>query len=821
MKRTRRRILSAALAAAMLLCTVPKDAPLRLLKPPLSASAEGKITYDKETETLTLSGVLTEETLKELRDSFVESNPDIAFQTKPLQKIVAAPGCVFPKNCAGMFWSFDATKEIDLSNADTSKVTDMGGMFDGCSSLERLDLSSFDTSNVTIMLTMFRRCSSLKTLDLSSFDTSKVTSMVQMFRSCSSLETLGLSSFDTSNVTAMTDMFNECKSLQTLDLSSFDTSNVAHMTTMFGDCFALQTIYVSNLWNTETAKNTVLENGWGTSYLNLFSGCEKLKGGSGTAYTAEHINTDYARIDNPPEEKGYLTRKPVTTSGKCGENLTWNFDAETGMLTIEGTGAMYEWDWIQNHKNDVIYDYPDDEEHRSVVCEYTEYSYATNAPWEAYKDSIQSIVLPEGITSVSPYSFCHCSVLKTLVLPASLASLGGYAFYACPKLKDVVVQNPETAFAPDAEKEWNKGWTICNDPNRDVTYDRYGDSYTMKFEYPSYPNNIYGYADSTAQTFAEKYDTWSGKLLTFKRLLHVTFDANGGTGELDGIMLGYPEDQKTFTLPECSFTAPETGMVFAGWNVLGETKQPGDEITSEDGITVKALWEYSFYEIKFDANGGTGEQETLKVLVNTTFYLPACTFTAPEGLSFTGWQISGATDKTWQPGDPFLAEQNVTLVPVWAKTACTVTFDANGGTGEMDAKTVAVNAEFTFPKCKFTAPEGKQFSAWMIGEDTYEIGDTVTIAEDTVIKAVWTAAQEDPFVPASDKKRGNLDGSGAIDTKDAMLLSRYVNGWDDTVPDPEAADIDGDGDVAVRDAMILTRYVNGWEGYGRYFDTES
>ena len=64
MKRTRRRILSAALAAAMLLCTVPQDAPLRLLEPPLSASAEGKITYDEETDSLILSGVLTADTLK-------------------------------------------------------------------------------------------------------------------------------------------------------------------------------------------------------------------------------------------------------------------------------------------------------------------------------------------------------------------------------------------------------------------------------------------------------------------------------------------------------------------------------------------------------------------------------------------------------------------------------------------------------------------------------------------------------------------------------------------------------------------------------------
>ena len=43
----------------------------------------------------------------------------------------------------------------DLSNYDTSKVTEMKGMFAGCKSLTALDLSRFDTAMVRDMEDIF------------------------------------------------------------------------------------------------------------------------------------------------------------------------------------------------------------------------------------------------------------------------------------------------------------------------------------------------------------------------------------------------------------------------------------------------------------------------------------------------------------------------------------------------------------------------------------------------------------------------------------------------------------------------------------------
>ena len=97
--------------------------------------------------------------------------------------------------------------ELDLSNFNTSQVTDMQYMFHGMSNLTTLNLSSFDTSQVTNMNDMFSHTPSITTLTLSNFDTSQVTDMQYMFYDMSSLVALDLSNFDTSQVTDMRYMF--------------------------------------------------------------------------------------------------------------------------------------------------------------------------------------------------------------------------------------------------------------------------------------------------------------------------------------------------------------------------------------------------------------------------------------------------------------------------------------------------------------------------------------------------------------------------------------------------------------------------------------
>ena len=66
---------------------------------------------------------------------------------------------------------------------------------------------------------------------------------------------------------------------------------------------------------------------------------------------------------------------------------------------------------------------------------------------------------------------------------------------------------------------------------------------------------------------------------------------------------------------------------------------------------------------------------------------------------------------------------------------------------------------------------------------------------------------------------GDVNGSGAVDNRDAMILDRYIAGWDGYdkyIKIRDAADLNRDSKINNRDAMILDRYIAGWDGYGKY-----
>ena len=71
-------------------------------------------------------------------------------------------------------------------------------------------------------------------------------------------------------------------------------------------------------------------------------------------------------------------------------------------------------------------------------------------------------------------------------------------------------------------------------------------------------------------------------------------------------------------------------------------------------------------------------------------------------------------------------------------SAYLLTFQANGGSGTMDAISVRCGSSYTLPACGFTAPQGKDFIGWDIGGSTYAPGSSYTPTGDTTVTALWS-----------------------------------------------------------------------------------
>ena len=122
-------------------------------------------------------------------------------------------------------------KELDISEAQFTNLTDATQMFSSFINITELDVSHLDTSKVGSMYGMFLSCSSLKKLDLSNFDTRNCEDMSHMFALCTNLKELNIDNFDTHNCKYMTNIFSECPNLvkesliSMLDVSSCVINN--------------------------------------------------------------------------------------------------------------------------------------------------------------------------------------------------------------------------------------------------------------------------------------------------------------------------------------------------------------------------------------------------------------------------------------------------------------------------------------------------------------------------------------------------------------------------------------------------------------------
>lgn len=143
--------------------------------------------------------------------------------------------------------------------------------------------------------------------------------------------------------------------------------------------------------------------------------------------------------------------------------------------------------------------------------------------------------------------------------------------------------------------------------------------------------------------------------------------------------------------------------------------------------------------LTYSSEGGSGYMPPSQVAPGTTVTLAQCGFDAPEGKSFLYWTIDGTV---YQPGSSIRVDKDLTARAVWSERVCVLSFDPNGGTGEMSPVNVQYGEKVTLPECGFTAPDGRSFNGWEIDGKKYDAGSQFTITGDCTAKAIWSSGMD-------------------------------------------------------------------------------
>ena len=104
-------------------------------------------------------------------------------------------------------------------------------------------------------------------------------------------------------------------------------------------------------------------------------------------------------------------------SGSCGANAEWKL-TQDGTLYISGSGRMVDYEPVDSGES--------------------------AQPWSNHYESIKTIIIEDGITSIGEFAFGACPSITKVTIPDSVTSIGSFAFVSCAALTDIAIPNSVT-----------------------------------------------------------------------------------------------------------------------------------------------------------------------------------------------------------------------------------------------------------------------------------------------------------------------------------------------------------------------------------------
>ena len=380
--------------------------------------------------------------------------------------------------------------------------------------------------------------------------------------------------------------------------------------------------------------------------------------------------------------------------------------------------------------------------------------------------ALESINIPDSVTNIGTDAFGECSGLKEVVIPDSVTSMGEAVFYKCTSLEKVKLSVNITSPNPAV-------FQYCSSLKEVVLPESMKFISFFMFSYCKEITNIV-LPDKLNSVLRSAFQNCDN-------LKNITVPKNVTT--IQDYAFGYYYDEQSATYKKYDdFTisgyAGSKAQEYAEANGIRFIELNEKETT--DGIKI----EYS----KDDSSIGGDNEEKISLesrqLTESDEEYSKIDFTGkiedsdvkPEDVKSVTYEISlkNESGQTVQP-----SEKVTVKIPV-----------PDGYMGE-NCKVYYVNE-----KGKFTNMNAVCQNGFLI----FETGHFSTyLVTETNIKTV------------SEITYGDANGDGKIDSRDAVVIKKYVAGFTGFTIDLEASDVNADGKVDTRDAVKILKKIVGFD----------
>ena len=380
--------------------------------------------------------------------------------------------------------------------------------------------------------------------------------------------------------------------------------------------------------------------------------------------------------------------------------------------------------------------------------------------------ALESINIPDSVTNIGTDAFGECSGLKEVVIPDSVTSMGEAVFYKCTSLEKVKLSVNITSPNPAV-------FQYCSSLKEVVLPESMKFISFFMFSHCKEITNIV-LPDTLTSVLGSAFQNCDN-------LKNITVPKNVTT--IQDYALGYYYDEQSATYKKYDdFTisgyAGSKAQEYAEANGIRFIEL--NEKETADGIKM----EYS----KDDSSIGGDNEEKISLesrqLTESDKEYSKIDFTGkiedsdvkPEDVKSVTYEISlkNESGQTVQP-----SEKVTVKIPV-----------PDGYMGE-NCKVYYVNE-----KGKFTNMNAVCQNEFLI----FETGHFSTyLVTETNIKTV------------SEITYGDANGDGKIDSRDAVVIKKYVAGFTGFAIDLEASDVNADGKVDTRDAVKILKKIVGFD----------